>query len=83
MSYCGRGAAYAQMSQHELAVRDYDKAIALSPDFSWTYMNRAKTWFVLRQYEKAWADVQAYRKLGGTPEPAFIKELTAASGRSE
>ena len=71
------------MGQYDAAIKDYDKAIELKPDFAAAYNNRAVAHFLMKAYDEAWADVKMCRKLGGTPNPKFIEDLTRASGRSE
>ena len=82
-TYNNRGNAYQNRGQYDAAIRDYDKAIALQPDLTVAYHNRAVAHSQTKAYDKAWADVRMVRKLGGTPSPDFVEELTKASGRSE
>jgi tetratricopeptide (TPR) repeat protein len=82
-AYYNRGNALNSEGQYDAAIRDYDKAIELKPDFALAYNNRAVTHYQMKAYDKAWADVKMYRKLGGTPHPKFIEALTRVSGRSE
>ena len=35
------------------------------------------------EYDKAWADVRLYKRLGGTPSPELVKKLIEATGRTE
>ena len=39
--YSNRGLAYFELDEFELAIADYDQAIALDPDFARAYYNRA------------------------------------------
>ena len=82
-AYNNRGNAYDGKGQHDAAIKDYDKAIELRPDNAAAYHNRAIAHCQMKAYDKAWADVKMCRKLGGTPNPKFIEDLTRASGRSE
>ena len=47
------------------------------------YLNRAVAYYYRRDYDKAWADVKACRRLGGEVFPVFLGELRKASGREE
>jgi len=47
------------------------------------YFNRAVTHYLMKAYDKAWANVMMCRKLGGTPNPKLIEDLMRVSGRSE
>ena len=82
-AYYNRGNALNSKGQYEAAIKDYDKAIELKPDDAAAYYNRAVVYCQMKAYDKAWADVKMYRKLGGTPNPKFIEALTRISGRSE
>ena len=82
-AYYNRGNAFNRKGQYDAAIKDYDKALSLKPDDADAYNNRAVSHFLMKAYDRAWADVKMYRKLGGTPNPKFIEDLTRASGRSE
>jgi len=82
-AYNNRGNAYQGKGQYDAAIRDYDKAIALNPNLAAAYQNRAIARSQTKDYEKAWADVRMFRKLGGTPNPSLVADLKKASGRSE
>jgi tetratricopeptide (TPR) repeat protein len=81
--YGNRGNVYAAKGQYQAAIRDYDKAIELKPDIVDVFQNRALAYFQIKSYDKAWADVLVLRRLGGTPIPAFVDQLTKTSGRSQ
>jgi len=82
-AYNTRGNIHLEMERLAEAVADYDKAIGYKTDFSDAYHNRAVALFCLKRYEEAWADVKMYRRLGGEPDAAFLRELVQASGRTE
>jgi protein O-mannosyl-transferase len=82
-SYGNRGNVYAAKGQYQTAIRDYDRAIDLNPDFVDAFQYRALAYLQIKSYDKAWADVLVLRRLGGTPIPAFVDQLTKASGRSQ
>jgi tetratricopeptide (TPR) repeat protein len=58
MVYNQRGLAYYEQREFERAIADFDKAIALKPDFADAYYSRANTHFVQNQYEQAVADYE-------------------------
>ncbi len=82
-AYYNRGNSLLCKDQYEAAIRDYDKTLSLKSDYANAYNNRAAAHYQMKDYDKAWADVKMCRKLGGTPNPIFIEDLTRASGRSE
>ena len=82
-AYCNRGNALQSEGQYQAAIKDYNKAIELKPDLVAAYQNRALAHFQTNAYDRAWADVRVVRKLGGTPMPSFVEELTRKSGRSD
>jgi lipoprotein NlpI len=69
------------VKQYAEAVRDFDKALELKPGLPNTYMNRAFARYYAKEYDQAWADVEACKKLGGRPDPEFIRALSRESGR--
>jgi protein O-mannosyl-transferase len=82
-AYSNRGNARLGKGQVDAAIQDYDKAIGLKPELAGAYQNRAIARLQTKAYDQAWADVRAFRKLGGTPNPRFIEDLTKSSGRAE
>jgi tetratricopeptide (TPR) repeat protein len=46
--------------QYNLAIIDFNKAIAIDPTFSWAYLGRGNCYFAIQQYDSAIAD---YTKL--------------------
>ena len=69
------------MKQLDEAVRDFDRAISLNPDYAFAYFNRAVARFHLKEYEGALEDVRMCEKLGVRPPPDFLKVLAAAAPR--
>lgn len=80
-AYYHRGLAYQRLRDFGAAIRDYTKAIEVKKDSAIVYNNRAVTYFSLGEYDKAWADVETCRQLGGKPHPDFVQALTEAMGR--
>jgi tetratricopeptide (TPR) repeat protein len=82
-AYTNRGNLHQGRGQLDAAIKDYDKAIALRPELAAAYYNRALAHSASKAYDRAWADLREFRRLGGTPHPSFVEELTRNSGRSE
>lgn len=78
-AYSNRGNARQSKGQYEAAIRDYDEAIALQPGFGVAYYNRAIAHLQTKAYDKAWADLGSFERLGGKPNPALVEELRKAS----
>ena len=65
----------------DAAIRDFDKAIALDPDCSHAYHNRADAYCRKGDYEKAWADVKTCLEKDWIVDPEFLLRLRQSSGR--
>jgi hypothetical protein len=37
----------------------------------------------MKEYDKALSDMRSYDRLGGRPEPAFLKKILRAAGRTK
>ena len=71
-AYVNRGIAYSSLQepQHQLAIKDYDRAIAIHPDYADAYINRGIAYSGLSKHETA---IQDYTKaIGIAPENADI-----------
>jgi Flp pilus assembly protein TadD len=82
-AYNNRGFTHGRRGEFEQAIRDLSRAIELAPDYAQAYNNRAAAYYSVRAYDRAWADVRACRRFGGTPAPQLIAALIEATGRSE
>ena len=54
--YYNRGNVYLKRGQFQTAVADYDKAIALDPEFAMAYNNRGLAYAGQYQFDRAIAD---------------------------
>jgi len=61
------------------AIQDYDKVVALKPDFAGAYYSRAVLHAKGEEYAQALADLKTYEKLGGRPDPGFVESLLRAA----
>ncbi len=82
-AYNNRGSAYVPTHEYDRAMADYRKALELKPDSPKAYYNLAVGHYYLKQYDQAWASIDKCKKLGGTPNPAFVKALAQASSQPE
>lgn len=86
-SHIDRGVLYAMRGQHDKAIEGLAKGIELGiddkRDLADAYGRRAVSHFHKKQYDKAWADVRACQKLGGSVDEDSLKRLREASGKRE
>jgi tetratricopeptide (TPR) repeat protein len=81
IAYYNRASTYVGNRMYREAVEDFSRAIDLRREGD-TFNNRAVCYAQLRQYDKAWADIDTCRQLGFEPHPRFLRILEQASGRS-
>ena len=80
MAYNNRGSAYAQQGDYIQAISDFTKAIGINSNDPVAYHNRAVAYFGLKQYDRAWGDVNMVKEIGATVNPEIIKMLKEATG---
>jgi len=69
-AYNNRGAVYAGLRQYDRALADYDRALAIDPDFSRALNNRGAAFQRIGDFEKARADFD--RAVGLDPKNADV-----------
>lgn len=82
-AYFNRGTAHRNAGHHAEAVRDFSRIIQLNPEDAESLEGRAIAYFMLRQYQQAWADVEQCRSMGFDPNPELLQNLLFALGRQE
>ncbi len=80
--YYMRARAFAEKGYLDKAILDYTKTLELNPHDPSVYDERAKVYFSIKEYEKAWLDVHKAESLGHVTNPGFLKVLREASGSS-
>ena len=70
-TFLGRGTAYLSLGRNDLAIADYDSAVAIQPRSS--YYFRAVAYYHLHQYDRAIADCDSQLQL--SPNDARAKRL--------
>ena len=63
VAYNKRGCTYYELTQHEKAIDDYNKAIEFNPNYVEAYYNRGKAYHELKQHEEAIADYNKVMEL--------------------
>ncbi len=81
--YYNRGRVYGDKENFKLALLDFNKAIEINPKFVAAYNNRAIVYFLMKEYDKSWEDVNKAKALGYKSHPEFLAELRKASGRQK
>ena len=76
-----RGTVLARLGRGDDALRDFSQALALDSKNAGAWLNRALLYSDRKEYAKALADVRMFEKLGGHPDPDFVKRLTDAAQR--
>ena len=66
------GSMYRARGWHERAIKEFDAAIALDPNDSWSYVYAAHTWLAAGDIAKAEAQIQTALRLDPHPPPAFV-----------
>ena len=77
------GTALLDQGKLDEAIGHYTEALRLKPGDLNALQSRALARYYLKEYDKAWADVRMFRKLGGTPDPDLVRKLTEATGQTE
>jgi tetratricopeptide (TPR) repeat protein len=52
-TYVNRGVIYVTLERHNLAIRDYQKAMAMDDSLPAIYLNRGNLWFMSQRFDKA------------------------------
>jgi protein O-mannosyl-transferase len=82
-AYNNRGNVYNSQSNLNQAILDFNKAIEINPNYADAYYNRERNYYLLKEYDKAWADVHTAEGLGISVDTEFVNELKKASGKDE
>ncbi|GEM_PF-4425062 len=76
-SYWVRGVAYQYKGDLTQALSDYNQAIKIGSFFhpAAYYLDRAKLYFQMGEYDKSWEDVHKIESLSVKVDPVFLKKL--------
>ena len=81
--YFHLGVAKYDLGQLKEAVKDFNKAIRLNPEFADAYYNRAVVHYQMKQYDKSWQDIDKAQELGYRIERDLLEALHEVSPREE
>ncbi len=83
--YNHRGKLYTRQGKYDLAVESFSKAVELlgDRDDEWllVHLGRAKAYYRLKDFDKAWADVKFCREKKIKVPDDFLHDLEDASGK--
>ena len=77
IAYAGRGNAYFALGNHKEAIKDYDRAIEISPEFSEAHNNRGSVYLKLGNYRQAIADYDRAIEVNPGNQEAYYNRGTA------
>ncbi len=75
----GRGETYRLLKQYNRAIADFDRAIAIDPNYAWAYGSRGQVYSALKQQQKAIQDFD--RALAIDPSLNWVKTARDAAVR--
>ena len=81
VAYHNRGIIHAADNRYAEAISDYTRAIEINPGYTGAYLKRAVAYYAVKDYARALSDVRAAQRLGGRPNPDFLRALDEAAGR--
>lgn len=73
-AYNNRGILYSMSGKYDSAISDYKSAMSDSTAGD-VFINMAVSYFYMGEYGKSMDCVRAAQKLGGAPDPLFVKKL--------
>jgi tetratricopeptide (TPR) repeat protein len=80
-TYYNLGFIYYKQGNFTQAAANYSKVIVINPKDTEAYNNRAVSYFQLKEYDKAWGDVDKAEELGAAVNPQLISALKQVTGR--
>lgn len=73
LAYVVRATVFCDKGMDDEAIRDCIQAIELNPNLAEAWQCRAAAYYLKAEYEKAWTDIKACRKLGGEVDPLLVQ----------
>ena len=80
-----RGDVYLKQNLNDLALKDFNKAMGIIADRDDPFISvtKAKIYLRLKNYDKAWAELNKYKKLNVYIDKEFLDQLKKESGREQ
>ena len=82
-AYYNRGLIFDKKNQIDQAIAEYTRTIEIDPKYAPAYKNRAVGYFLKKEYDKSWADVNQSESLGLKVHPQFLEQLRKSSMRDK
>jgi len=82
-AYIGRGIILMEEGDLEHAIKNFDIAIVINPRHGGAYFNRAQAYFLMKNYDKSWENVNFLMRNGVKLPPEFLERLKSESGREK
>lgn len=79
ITYFNRGNSYRHLNELKKAIKDYNKAIEIKPDYAEAYNNRANSYFDLEEFDKAISDYTSLIKIMPSNYYAYFNRANAYS----
>ncbi len=77
------GIAFMKKSQYDQAISDFGNALEIKPKLAVALYNRGRTYFLKKEYERSWTDINKAQELGYKVPNKFLDDLRKASGREK
>ena len=67
------------MNNFAQSIADFSKVIDIYPNDPAAYGNRAFSYYQIKEYDKAWADIRKIQSLGSPVNPQLLNALKQAT----
>jgi len=74
MAYNNRGNIYFDQKNYQMAIRDYNKSIAMKPNYKLAYLNRGMAYHELKRSNLACTDFKKACQLGDCDGEKWAKQ---------
>ena len=78
-----RGNVYKEKGRYDQAISNYSGALKINPRYAHAYFGRGEAYYLKKEYDKSWDDINEAQNLGYQVPAEFLEELRKASGRED